>query len=167
MKNKTKTIVFLGLCTALALVLAYVEMLLPPLYAAVPGVKMGLPNIVIMFLLYRKGPLSAAVVSLLRLVLVTLLFGNAMAFLYSLAGAVISLPVMMLLKKLGFLSEVGVSVVGGVMHNVGQILMAMLLLQTVELAYYLVALTLSGIAAGVLVGLGAAFLIRRVPRDVD
>ncbi len=167
MKNKTKTIVFVGLCTALALVLAYVEMLLPPLYAAVPGVKMGLPNIVIMFLLYRKGPLSAAVVSLLRLVLVTLLFGNAMAFLYSLAGAVISLPVMMLLKKLGFLSEVGVSVVGGVMHNVGQILMAMLLLQTVELAYYLVALTLSGIAAGVLVGLGAAFLIRRVPRDVD
>ena len=118
MKNYGKKTAFLGLCTALALILAYVEVLLPPLLSAVPGIKMGLPNIIIIFLLYRHGPVPAAAVSLTRVLLVALLFGNAMSLAYSLAGAILSLGVMALLRRLDFLSAVGVSVAGGVMHNV-------------------------------------------------
>ena len=163
MKRNAKTTAFLGLCVSLALVLAYVEALLPPLYAAAPGIKMGLPNVVLVFLLYRCGPLSAAAVSLLRMVLVALLFGNTMAFLYSLAGGALSMLVMVLLKKLNFLSVTGVSVAGGVTHNVGQILMAMWLMNTAELGYYLIVLAVTGTIAGLLIGLCGALLIRRIP----
>ncbi len=163
MKHYGKKTAFLGLCTALALILAYVEVLLPPLLSAVPGIKMGLPNIIIIFLLYRRGPLSAAAVSLTRVLLVSLLFGNVMSMAYSIAGAILSLAVMALLRRLDFLSAVGVSVAGGVMHNVGQILMAMLMLGTAELGYYLVVLAVSGTIAGVLIGLCGGVLIRRIP----
>lgn len=163
MKNYGKKTAFLGLCTALALILAYVEVLLPPLLSAVPGIKMGLPNIIIIFLLYRHGPVPAAAVSLTRVLLVALLFGNAMSLAYSLAGAILSLGVMALLRRLDFLSAVGVSVAGGVMHNVGQILMAMLVLGTAELGYYLIVLAVTGTVAGILIGLCGSVLIRRVP----
>ncbi len=166
MKNKTKAVAFMGLCTALALVLAYVEAVLPPLFPAVPGIKMGLPNIIIVFLLYRRGAIPAAVVSLLRILLVSVLFGNGMALLYSLAGGALSLLVMLLLRRLGFLSAVGVSVAGGVTHNIGQILMAMLLLDTTQLGYYLVVLTVTGTVAGVLIGLCGAALIRKIPEKL-
>lgn len=163
MHNKVKDTAFLGLCVSLALALAYVEVLLPPLLAAVPGIKMGLPNIILIFLLYRRGFVPAATVSLLRMVLVTLLFGNWMAFLYSLAGGGLSMAVMVLLKKLDFLSVTGVSVAGGVTHNVGQILMAMWLMNTAELGYYLIVLAVTGTVAGLFIGLCGALLIRRVP----
>ncbi len=163
MRNKTKAVAFLGLCTALALVLAYVEVLLPPLFPAVPGIKMGLPNIIIVFLLYRRSAASAITVSLLRMVLVTLLFSNGMALLYSLAGGALSLLIMILLRRLQCVSVVGVSVAGGVMHNVGQVFMAMLLLDTTQLGYYLVVLTVTGTVAGILIGLGGAVLIRKIP----
>ena len=163
MKNYGKKTAFLGLCTALALILAYVEVLLPPLLSAVPGIKMGLPNIIIIFLLYRHGPVPAAAVSLTRVLLVALLFGNAMSLAYSLAGAILSLGVMALLRRLDFLSAVGVSVAGSVMHNVGQILMAMLLLGTAELGYYLIVLAVTGTVAGVFIGLCGSVLVRRVP----
>ncbi|MBP3381700.1 MAG: Gx transporter family protein [Clostridia bacterium] len=156
----------MGLCTALALVLAYVEAVLPPLFPAVSGIKMGLPNIIIVFLLYRRGAIPAAVVSLLRILLVSVLFGNGMALLYSLAGGALSLLVMLLLRRLGFLSAVGVSVAGGVTHNIGQILMAMLLLDTTQLGYYLVVLTVTGTVAGVLIGLCGAALIRKIPEKL-
>ena len=97
------------------------------------------------------------------MVLVTLLFGNAMAFFYSLAGGVLSMAVMALLKRLNFLSVTGVSVAGAVCHNVGQILMAMLLLGTAELGYYLIVLAVTGTIAGVLIGLCGGLLIRRIP----
>ncbi len=164
--KKTKTVAFIGMCTALALILAYVEALLPPLVAAVPGIKMGLPNLIIMFLLYRRGIKTAAAVSLIRIVLVGMLFGNAMSMLYSVAGAVLSLAVMGGLCRLDRLSAVGVSVAGGVGHNVGQILMGMVLLSTAQLGYYLIVLTVSGTLAGVLIGLGAAVLIRRIPNTI-
>ena len=121
MTNRTKTTAFVGVCTALAMVLAYIEVLLPPLFPAVPGIKMGLPNIIIVFLLYRRGPASAAAVSFLRIIMVSMLFGNAMALIYSLAGGILSFLAMAILKRLNFLSTVGVSVVGGVTHNIGQI----------------------------------------------
>jgi heptaprenyl diphosphate synthase len=163
MKKGPKTIAFVGLFTALALIMAYVEILIPPLFPSLPGIKMGLPNIIIVFLLYRRGPGFAVFVSLLRMVLVTLLFGNTIMFLYSLAGGILSLLVMILLKRLNFLSTVGVSVAGSVTHNVGQILMAILLLETTEIGYYLIVLTITGIIAGVFVGLCGSALIKKIP----
>ena len=162
--NKSKTIAYTGICIALALILAYIEILIPPIFPAVPGIKMGLPNIIIVFLLYRRGPVSAIVVSLLRTVLVTILFGNGMAFLYSLAGSVLSLIIMILLQKLNFLSTVGVSVAGAIAHNLGQTLMAMVLLDTSEIVYYMVVLTVAGTIAGVFIGICGSLLIKRVPK---
>ena len=150
-----------GLLIALALVLSYVESLLPPI--GVPGVKLGLPNLAIVFALYRLGWKDACVISLARVVLVTLLFGNGAGLAYSIAGAVLSLSLMGLLWKTGKFSAVGVSVAGGVAHNAGQILVAMALLETSRLAWYLPVLGLSGTVAGVLVGVVAGVLVKRVP----
>ena len=152
-----------GLLTALALVLSWLESLLPPL--GVPGVKLGLPNLAIVFALYRLGLKDACVISLVRVVLVTLLFGNGAALAYSIAGAALSLSLMGLLKKTGKFSSVGVSVAGGVAHNGGQILVAMALLETSRLAWYLPVLWVSGTIAGVLVGLVSGELVRRVPEQ--
>ena len=166
MNKRSKNVAFLGMCTAVALILAYVEILMQPIFSAFPGIKMGLPNIIIVFLLYRRSVASAIGVSLLRMILVSILFGNAMALLYSLAGGVLSLAVMILLRRLNFMSAVGVSVAGGVAHNIGQILMAMLLLETAELGYYLAVLTVTGTIAGILVGLCGAILIKKFPEKI-
>lgn len=164
MSHRTKQLTLLSLGAALALVLAYVEALLPPLIAAVPGVKLGLPNIILIFLLYRCGVKQAATVSLVRMLLVLWLFGNAMSFYYSLAGGVLSLTAMALLKRADFLSTVGVSVAGAVLHNVGQILMAMVLLGTAELGYYLMVLAVTGTVAGIAIGLCGHLAITRIPQ---
>ena len=162
MGKTSRKLAYLGLCTAVALILAYVEVLLPPLYTAVPGIKLGLPNIAILFVLYRYGMRYAAAVSFVRMAVVALLFGNPMTFVYSLAGAALSLLVMALLRRLDFLSVVGVSVAGGVFHNVGQILMAMLLLGTAELGYYLIVLAITGTISGIFVGLCGALAVKRI-----
>ena len=160
MKN-TKRLVLLAMLTAVAMILSYVESLLPSV--GIPGVKMGLANIAVIFALFRFGWKEAAALSLVRVVLVSLLFGSVGAMLYSLAGAVLSLAVMALLRRIDRFSTVGISVAGGVAHNAGQILMAMLILQTKQLLVYLPVLAVSGIAGGVLTGIAAALLIRRIP----
>lgn len=159
--KKTKRLVLLAMMTAVAMILSYVESLLPSV--GIPGVKMGLANIAVIFALFRFGWKEAAALSLVRVVLVSLLFGSVGAMLYSLAGAVLSLAVMALLRRIDRFSTVGISVAGGVAHNAGQILMAMLILQTKQLLGYLPVLAVSGIAGGVLTGLAAALLIRRIP----
>ena len=159
--KKTKRLVLLAMLTAVAMILSYVESLLPSV--GIPGVKMGLANIAVIFALFRFGWKEAAALSLVRVVLVSLLFGSVGAMLYSIAGAVLSLAVMALLRRIDRFSTVGVSVAGGVAHNAGQILMAMLILQTKQLLGYLPVLAVSGIAGGVLTGLVAALLIRRIP----
>lgn len=159
--KKTKRLVLLAMLTAVAMILSYVESLLPSV--GIPGVKMGLANIAVIFALFRFGWKEAAALSLVRVVLVSLLFGSVGAMLYSLAGAVLSLAVMALLRRIDRFSTVGISVAGGVAHNAGQILMAMLILQTKQLLGYLPVLAVSGIAGGVLTGLAAALLIRRIP----
>ena len=151
----------LALLTAAAMILSYVESLLPS--AGVPGVKLGLANIAVIFALFRLGGKSALAVSLVRVFMVSMLFGSMSALLYSLAGAALSLGVMALLRRTDRFSAVGVSVAGGVAHNAGQILMAMLLLGTARLAYYFPILVISGVAGGIFTGLTAALLIRRVP----
>lgn len=147
--------------TAVAMILSYVESLLPSV--GIPGVKMGLANIAVIFALFRFGWKEAAALSLVRVVLVSLLFGSVGAMLYSLAGAVLSLAVMALLRRTDRFSTLGVSVAGGVAHNAGQILMAMLILQTKQLLGYLPVLAVAGIGGGILTGLAAALLIRRIP----
>lgn len=157
---KTGKLTTLGLSVALALILSYVESLLPPL-VAVPGVKVGLPNIVILFLLYRYGWKEAGAVSFLRLLLTAALFTGFAAFFYGLAGAVLSLLGSALLKRSSRFSPLGVSVAGGVLHNLGQIALAALILDSGYIFAYLPVLLLSGTVAGAVVGLLAAILIRR------
>ena len=162
MKHSAKKIALLGLCTAIAMVFAWIESLLPPLVAAVPGIKLGLPNIVIVFCLDRFGWREAASVSFVRIVAVSLLFGNPVTIAYSLAGGFLSLLGMVLLKKTDLLSTTGVSVAGGVLHNAGQILMAMLIMSTAGLGYYVIILAVTGTISGVFVGLCGGFAVRRI-----
>ena len=158
---KTQKLTVMALTTAIALVLSFIESQIPA-FVAVPGVKMGLPNIAIVYALYRLGWKEAAMISLTRVVLVSLLFGSAASFLYSFAGAVLSLLGMALLKKTGKFTEIVVSVAGGVLHNIGQIAMASIILETDALRYYLPFLLVSGILAGVVIGLISGILIRRI-----
>lgn len=164
MKQKRSTAALMGILVALAMMLSYVEVLLPPLVAGIPGIKIGLANVVTLFVLYRYGALRAAIVSLVRVLLMFLLFGNAVSLAYSAAGATLSLFVMLLLKKTRLFSAVAVSVVGGISHNVGQILMAMLLLGVAEIGYYLIVLAVTGCVFGAAVGFLGALAERRVPR---
>lgn len=164
MSSKTKNLTFLSIMSVFALVLSYLETLLPPIYAAVPGVKIGLPNLVIIFLLYKFSFKQAALVSFVRLLMVTLLFGNAMTLLYSVAGAVLSLLVMYILKKTKLFSMVAVSITGAVFHNIGQIIVAILVLKTAEIGFYMPILAVSGILAGIAVGLLAMIILKKTEK---
>ena len=156
---KTKRITVMAMCVALAMILSYVESQIPS--PGIPGVKMGLANIVVVFALYRLGWKEAAGISLLRVALVSLLFGHVASLMYSAAGAVLSLLGMILLKRTDKMSCVAVSVLGGVLHNVGQILMAWALMGP-NVVYYLPVLILSGTVTGVAIGLVSALIVKRV-----
>lgn len=162
---KTKKLTVLALTIAVAMILSYLESMIPA-FVAIPGIKMGLANIAVVFALYKLGWKEATGVSLLRVMLVSLLFGHLASFFYSFAGAVLSLLGMILLKKTGRFSEVAVSVTGGVLHNIGQIAMACILLETDVVRFYLPFLILSGTLAGVVIGVAAAILVRRVKVEV-
>ena len=161
MRNNTKKLTMLAMMISFALILSYVESRVPA-FVAIPGVKVGLANIAVIFVLYKMGTKSAIVISLVRVVVVSMLFGSAVSLIYSLMGAIFSLTVMVLLKKLTPLKEVTVSVSGGIMHNVGQIVAASFLLETNVVVYYLPFLILSGTIAGIVIGAAAALLIKRV-----
>ncbi len=165
---KTRKITVMAMTIAVAMILSYIESQIPPLFTAVPGIKMGLANTAVVFALYKLGWKEAGLISLLRVFLVSVMFSplGVMGLFYSLAGAVLSLLVMIGLKATGLFSSVAVSVAGGVFHNVGQIGMACILLKTKEIVYYLPVLALSGIVAGVLIGLVAAVLVKRIKLEV-
>lgn len=160
MKSKTKRLALLGILTALSMVLSYIELLLPPIWSAVPGIKMGLANIISVILLYGFSFKDAMAVSVIRVSLVSLLFGNAMVFIYSIAGAILSLCVMAVLKRIDILSAVGVSIAGAVSHNLGQIIVAIIILQTREIGYYMIILSFTGTVAGIIVGLISSVALR-------
>lgn len=158
----TSRLVLLAFFTALGLALSYLESLVPiPL--GVPGAKPGLPNIVTVTLLYTLGPADAVLVSLARIILSGFMFGNLFAILYSMAGFVLSFLSMAALKKTGRFGMTGVSAVGGVMHNVGQLLTAVLLTDGSVLAY-LPVLVAAGTLAGIVVGAASGLISRRVSR---
>lgn len=158
--SSARHVAFLGLYICVAMILSYVESLIPPL-VAIQGVKVGLPNLVIMFVLYRVGSKEAVTVSLIRVVLVSTLFSSVMSMAYGLAGAALSLTGMILLKKTNQFSYVTVSVIGGVLHNIGQIAVAILITETRQLVLYLPVLLISGVIAGVAIGIAAGLLIKR------
>lgn len=164
-RHRNKNIAIVGLTASLALLLSYVEALLPPIFAAVPGIKVGLPNVLIIYLLYCMGVKYAAPVSVIRVAVSSLLFGTPLSFIYSIAGATLSITVMTLVKRSEKFSAVGVSVFGGVTHNLGQILVAVFLLNTPRLVYYMTVLTVTGTLSGVFIGLLGALLIKRVPAE--
>ena len=150
----------LSLLFALAMIFSFVESRLPT-FIPIPGVKLGLCNVVVIFTLFRLGAPSAIGVSLLRVLLSSVLFGNMAAFFYSLAGAALSLAAMILLQKCKLFSPVGISVAGGVLHNAGQLLMAWIILGTAGVMYYLPVLVIAGTVAGALIGLTAAYINKR------
>lgn len=162
---ETRKIARMGLLVALAMILSYVESLIPA-FIAVPGVKVGLANIVVIFALYTLGPVEALTVSLLRVILSSFLFGSVLSLLYSLSGALLSLGGMIVMKKLKIFSTLVVSVTGGVLHNVGQILVACLVLETDVLLYYLPVLILSGVVTGAVIGIIGSLVIKRLENNI-
>lgn len=163
MKQRTQQIAEFGLLTALALVLSYLESLVPAFFA-VPGMKLGLTNVVVLIALYRMGWKQALTINFVRILLVSMTFGNAFSLFYALGGGLLSGVVMVLLKKTECFGMTAVSVAGGVFHNVGQILVAMAVLETWRIASYLLALWVSGIAAGAAVGLISYETLKRLPK---
>lgn len=160
-KTDTKKLVLLSITTAVALVLSFIESQIPAL-VAIPGVKIGLANIAVIFALYRFGVKEAVVISFVRIIAVSMMFGNFSTFIYSVGGAALSMAVMVLLKKLTPFSEVAVSVAGGVCHNIGQVAVAIFMLELTAIVYYLPFLILSGTIAGIAIGVAAALLIKRI-----
>ena len=161
MSNNTKKLTTMAIMVSFALILSFIESRIPA-FVAIPGVKVGLANIAVIFTLYKMGVKEAAAISVVRILLVSMLFGSPVSLIYSLAGAALSFAVMLLLKEFTPLTEVAVSVSGGVMHNIGQIIAASIVMDTNIVVYYLPFLVSSGTIAGIVVGLTTAMLIKRV-----
>lgn len=145
---------------ALAIIFGYVEMLLP-VFFVVPGMKLGLANLVTVFVLYRYRAKEAAVISLIRIVVIGFLFANLFSILYSLAGAALSLLCMTAARRFSGLSIVGVSILGGVTHNLGQLIVAALVVENGKVFYYFPALLISGLVTGVLIGIVTGEILKR------
>ena len=146
-----KKIPYYGLFAALAILMGYVEMMFP-MPIPIPGVKLGLANVVVIIMMYFMDVKGAFFISLIRVFLSGLLFAGFAGLLYSLAGAMLSFAVMALLKKTGKFSIIGVSLAGGVFHNVGQVTVAAMVVENVKMAYYLPFLLVSGVVTGILIG---------------
>lgn len=158
MKNK---VAYFGVFTAFALILSYVEMLVP-IQFGVPGIKLGLANLMVVIMLYKCGPKEALLLSVVRIVLSGFLFGNMFAIVYSLAGGILSLAVMALLKRVGSFSVMGVSIAGGITHNMGQLAVAMLVVETYSVGYYFPVLLIAGALTGLMIGVVSNEVLKRI-----
>lgn len=159
--NKSKVLAELGILTAIALVLSFVESQIPAFFP-IPGIKLGLTNIVVIIALYDIDNKGAAFINFMRIILVSMVAGNSVSLIYSLAGGLLSLVIMIILKESKRFNIIVVSIAGGVSHNVGQIIIAMILLNTREIGWYLLILWFTGIASGALVGLLGNEIIKRI-----
>ena len=159
--NKMKKTAFCGLVLALALIAGYVENLVP-VAVAIPGIKLGAANSVILILLYMVGVKEAFLVNISRVLLSGFLFGSMSSILFSLSGAVLSLFVMTLIKKTDRFSINGVGMAGGVFHNIGQLAMAALVLETTAVCYYLPVLIITGSITGFLIGVLSGEIYKRI-----
>lgn len=161
----TRRAAYCAMLTALAMIFGYVEALIP-FDIGIPGVKLGLANIVIVLALYILPACHALAIQLMRIVLVSFLFGNLSMMVYSLAGGMLSLLVMWLLKRGNGFSITGVSIAGGVSHNIGQLAVAVLVVQNLKIAFYFPALMVAGLVTGCLIGM-LSDRIRRVLGRMD
>lgn len=158
MKNK---VAMFGVFTALALIFSYVEAMIP-INFGIPGVKLGLANLIVVIMLYKGDWKDALFIAVARIVLSGFIFGNLFSILYSLSGGLLSLLVMILLKKTNVFSIAGVSIGGGAAHNVGQLLVAMFVVQTYQVGYYLPVLLIAGVLTGALIGIVALEVVKRL-----
>lgn len=158
MKNR---VAYFGVFTALALMFSYIETMIP-IQFGVPGIKLGLANIMIVIMLYKSSAKEALLLSIVRIMLSGFLFGNLSSILYSIAGGVLSLGIMTLLKKQGGFSVIGVSVAGGVSHNVGQLIVAMLVVETYQVGYYFPMLLVAGVLTGLGIGVASQEVLKRI-----
>ena len=163
---KNKRIATTALLIALAMILSYVETLIP-VFVAVPGMKLGLTNLVVLVALVYLDGKYAFGINMLRILLVAFTFGNMFALMYSLAGGMLSFIIMFLLYKSGKFSYIGISVSGGVAHNIGQIFVAMFVLDTASLIYYLPVLLISGVVAGAIIGILGGEVLKRLPKNLS
>lgn len=162
----TKKIALCGVFTALAMIFSYIESVIP-VPIPVPGIKLGVANIAVITILYVLGVKEAIVINLLRIVLTSLLFGNVNSFLFSISGAALSLAIMIIMKKLDFFSCIGVSVCGGVMHNIGQIIAAVFIMGSEAIVFYLPVLIVSGVFTGVVIGVVSGIVAKHVRKVVS
>ena len=160
LKNKTA---YFGVFTALALIFSYVETLVP-IQFGIPCVKLGLANLIIVIFLYQRNVKEALLLSITRIVLSGFLFSNLFSILYSLAGGVLSLGVMAFLKKQESFSVIGVSIAGGVAHNMGQLVIAMVVVETYRVGYYFPVLLIAGLLTGFAIGVIANEVLKRLNR---
>ena len=158
MKNR---VAYFGVFTALALIFSYIETLVPISFG-IPGVKLGLANLIIVIALYKIPLREVYVLSIVRVLLSGVLFGNYFSIAYSLAGGLLSLTVMALLKKEGGFSVIGISIAGGVCHNIGQLVVAMIVVETFAMSYYMPVLLVAGLITGFLIGVVADQVLRRI-----
>jgi heptaprenyl diphosphate synthase len=161
----TKQIALRGMLVALAMVLSWFESRVS-LGIMIPGMKLGLTNLVVMIALYRLSEKDAIFINIIRILLVSMTFGNMFSMVYSLAGGLLSGTVMIILKRTKKFSMTSVSVAGGIFHNVGQIVVAMILMQTLALFYYLMVLWISGIVSGIIIGILSAEMVKRIPVNI-
>ena len=148
----TKRIAKMSMLVALAIIFSYIEFLIP-INLGVPGIKLGLVNLVIVIALYTMKTVDVWLISILRILILGFMFGSGMSIIYSIAGAVLSLLVMCIIKRIKGFSIVGVSIAGGVCHNIGQVLVAMLVVETTGILYYMPALLVAGIITGAIIGI--------------
>ena len=154
-------VAYFGVFTALALIFSYVETLIP-FQIGIPGVKLGLANLVIVVALYKLSLKETYLLSIVRVLLSGFLFGNYFSIIYSLAGGLLSLKVMAALKRFGGFSVMGVSLAGGVFHNIGQLLIAMAVVETYSVMYYLPVLLVAGMITGFVIGLVSNEMLKRL-----
>ena len=153
----------MGMLVALAFIFSYIESLIP-ISVGIPGIKLGLANMVVIVTLYLMGAGPAFMLFLVRIVLTGFTFGNLAMMMYSLAGGMLSMLVMVIARKTKLFSVTGVSVLGAVFHNVGQIIMAALVVENSSLFYYLPVLLVSGVVFGIIIGVVGSVLIKRLSR---
>ena len=151
-------VAYFGVFTALALIFSYIV----PISFGIPGVKLGLANLIIVIALYKIPLREVYVLSIVRVLLSGVLFGNYFSIAYSLAGGLLSLTVMALLKKAGGFSVIGISIAGGVCHNIGQLVVAMIVVETFAMSYYMPVLLVAGLITGFLIGVVADQVLRRI-----
>lgn len=156
-----KRVTFYGLMISIAFILSYIESLFP-IFISIPGIKLGLANIVIVIALYIKGSSSAIYIALTRILLIAITFGNFSLFMYSFAGTALSLILMIIIKKIGLFNIITVSIMGALAHNIGQIIMAMILISTFNLMYYLPILMIAGIITGLIIGIICIEIKKRI-----